>query len=150
MKISVAFASVSVLAIESAPFIYYVEKNPTYFPRMSAIMQMIASHHMIAATSVITLTETLTHPMQRGDSTVEIAYRRMFTQSRELKLIPVTFAIAERAAELRARYNLKTPDALQVATALNAGCDALLTNDFGLRRVTEIPIVILDELALDT
>lgn len=149
MKISAALASITILAIESAPFIYYVEKNPTYFPRMLAIMQMMASGDLLAATSVITLTEVLAHPIRRGDVAVETAYRKLLTQSHELKLIPVTHSIAERAAELRARYNLKTPDALQVAAALNIGCDALLTNDFGLRRVTDLQIIVLEELELD-
>lgn len=150
MKISVAFTSINTLAIESAPFIYYVEKNPAYFPRVLAIMHLIGSGNMLAVTSVITLTEVLAHPIQRGDAAVEANYRKMLTQSHELKLIPITHSIAEQAAELRARYNLKTPDALQVAAALNAGCDAFLTNDKGLRRVKEIQILVLDELELDT
>jgi hypothetical protein len=47
-----------------------------------------------------------------------------------------TTYVAERAAELRARYNLRTPDALQVATALVRRCEAFLTNDARLKRVT--------------
>jgi hypothetical protein len=39
--------------------------------------------------------------------------------------------------------------ALQVATAIAAGCDAFLTNDAGLKRVTEIIILMLDERELD-
>jgi uncharacterized protein len=34
-----------------------------------------------------------------------------------------------RAAELRARYNIKTPDALHLAAAQLHGCDQLWTND---------------------
>ena len=63
-------------------------------------------------------------------------------------LIPVTLPIAESAADLRARYNLRTPDALHVASALSSGCDAFLTNDAGLKRVQELPILVLDELEL--
>jgi predicted nucleic acid-binding protein len=51
-----------------------------------------------------------------------------------------------RAAELRARYNLTLTDAFQVACALDAGCEAFLTNDFGLKRVTEIQVIVLDAL----
>jgi predicted nucleic acid-binding protein len=56
--------------------------------------------------------------------------------------------IARRAAELRASYNMSLTDACQVATALAAGCDALLTNDVGLKRVQEITMLVLDELEL--
>ena len=56
--------------------------------------------------------------------------------------------IADAAAELRARYNLRMPDALHVAAALSTSCDALLTNDARLKRVQELPILVLDELEL--
>jgi predicted nucleic acid-binding protein len=46
---------------------------------------------------------------------------------------------------LRARYNLRTPDALQVATALVRRCEAFLTNDARLKRVTEIRVLTLDD-----
>ena len=49
---------------------------------------------------------------------------------------------------MRARYNLRTPDALHVATAVPAGCDAMLTNDAQLKRVQELSILVLDELEL--
>jgi predicted nucleic acid-binding protein len=41
-----------------------------------------------------------------------------------------------QAASLRARYGLRTPDALQISVALAAGCSAFLTNDARLQRVT--------------
>jgi predicted nucleic acid-binding protein len=52
------------------------------------------------------------------------------------------------AAELRARYNLRTPDALHIACAIDTGCDAFLTNDTGIKRVNEIRILVLDDLEL--
>jgi predicted nucleic acid-binding protein len=50
------------------------------------------------------------------------------------------------AAEVRARYNLRTPDALQVAAASALQCEAMLTNDSSLKRVTELKIILLDDL----
>ena len=54
--------------------------------------------------------------------------------------------IAEYAAELRAKYRLRTPDALQVSTAISTGCQAILTNDKNWKRVTELQVIIVDEL----
>lgn len=65
-----------------------------------------------------------------------------------LKPSRVDAAIAERAAALRARYTLRTPDALQIATALHAGCQGFLTNDTALRRVTDLRVLVLHELEL--
>ena len=52
----------------------------------------------------------------------------------------------DRAAELRARYRLRLPDAIQLAVALNAGCQAFLTNDRDLQRVTAVRILSLEDL----
>jgi predicted nucleic acid-binding protein len=60
--------------------------------------------------------------------------------------VEITAAIARSTAEVRAKYNLKLPDALQVAIALEASCEALLTNDAQLKRVTELRILVIDEL----
>jgi predicted nucleic acid-binding protein len=51
-----------------------------------------------------------------------------------------------QAAQIRARYNLELPDAFQIVVALAAGCEALLTNDATFRRVTELRVLVLDDL----
>ena len=62
-------------------------------------------------------------------------------------LVPIDSVVAERAAELRAQFTLRTPDALQIASALSANCEAFLTNDRQLRRVNALRILMLDDLA---
>jgi predicted nucleic acid-binding protein len=39
-------------------------------------------------------------------------------------------------------------DAFQVAVAIASGCDAFLTNDIALKRVTELGVIVLDEMEL--
>lgn len=52
--------------------------------------------------------------------------------------------IFERATDLRAKYlKLKTPDALHLAAAIESGCDAFVTNDFGLKVITEIRVEVI-------
>jgi predicted nucleic acid-binding protein len=65
-----------------------------------------------------------------------------------MQLVSIDPETAKVAADLRARYNLRTPDALQLATAIKAGCDAFLTNDATLKKVTELKILVLSELQL--
>lgn len=43
--------------------------------------------------------------------------------------LPVTTAVFDRAAELRAHHNIRTPDAIHLAAALIHGCDEFWTND---------------------
>jgi predicted nucleic acid-binding protein len=53
-------------------------------------------------------------------------------RSASLKALPVTLEISEEAAQLRAAHNIRTPDAIQGATAKTAGASWFLTNDDGL------------------
>jgi predicted nucleic acid-binding protein len=57
---------------------------------------------------------------------------------------PVSFASAQKAAELRAAHQLKTPDAIQLAVAINHGASRFLTND---RRIPDIPDLSIVRLA---
>jgi len=54
--------------------------------------------------------------------------------------------IAEVAAALRARHNIRTPDAIQLATAIRAGASWFLTNDAELANLPEIYVVVLKQL----
>lgn len=97
-------------------------------------------------TASITLTETLILPMRTENADLENQYRAFLWDAGKVTLIPIDVPVAVRAAELRARYNLKTPDALQIAAAVEAGCEAFLTNHDGLRRVTDLRVLVLKEL----
>ncbi|MEP7294185.1 MAG: hypothetical protein ABI835_20525 [Chloroflexota bacterium] len=68
MKISDALKNVQLLYVETAPFIYFVEKYPVYIERMHSIFQHVSSGNLEIVTSAITLTETLTKPLREDDS----------------------------------------------------------------------------------
>ena len=149
MKISDALEGIQRLYTETAPLIYYVEEHPTYVAKMDAIIATIEERPIEAVSSVITLTEVLTHPLKLSNARLVLEYRDILLHSGGFRLLTITARIAESAAALRARYNLRTPDALHVAAGIDARCDAFLTNDTGIKRVTEIAVLVLDELELD-
>ncbi|MFI5428005.1 type II toxin-antitoxin system VapC family toxin [Aeromicrobium sp. UC242_57] len=65
-----------------------------------------------------------------------------------LQLVPVDARIATIGAALRAKYHLKTPDALHLATAIAVGADRFVTgNRRDFDRIGEIDIVHPDGLA---
>jgi predicted nucleic acid-binding protein len=70
----------------------------------------------------------------------------ILTQSQYFELIPLDVEIAKFASKLRVKYGLETPDAIQIATSIQVGCDFFLTNDLGLRKVTEVKVIIMDNL----
>jgi predicted nucleic acid-binding protein len=97
----------------------------------------------------LTLTEVLTKPIQVDNRRLQHQYRDFLLSTRNLNVVATDVIIAIKAAELRAAHNLKTPDALHVATAIMRGADAFLTNDAGIRRVDEITVLVLDDLESD-
>jgi predicted nucleic acid-binding protein len=147
-RIADALKPVSQLFIDTTPLIYLVERHPAYLPKTRAIFARIDRGDLIGFSSVVTLTEVLTLPFKAGDRQVEQMYRSRLLYSRNFTLLPVSIAIAEKAAQLRAKYNLRTPDALQIAAALDAQCQGFLTNDKGLVRVTELTVLLIDQLEL--
>ncbi len=143
-----ALAHITRLGIDSAPLIYFIERHPIYIDRVRAILRQVDVGIIMGYSAVITLTEVLTQPLQVGNRVVEEEYRSYLLHSRNLTLIDITPPIADHAALLRARYRLRTPDALQIAAALAKGCEAFLTNDARLRRIQELQILVLDDLTL--
>ncbi|GIL15378.1 MAG: hypothetical protein BroJett039_05510 [Chloroflexota bacterium] len=136
--------------LDTAPIIYFVENNPTYLKRVQSVFNQIDAGALTAITSPITLAECLVHPYRRGlDEAVE-AFTALIINGENTLFAPIGQETAQRAAQLRARHNLGLADSFQIATALITACSAFLTNDALLRRVTEIPILVLDDFDPET
>ncbi len=148
MNLNSVLASIRNLYLEAAPFIYFVEANSSYVARMDFVFGRLDAGHMYGFTSSITLTEVLTLPIRVGRIDLQDAYRAILRKNTSVSLVSVNDSIAEQAAVLRAKYNLRTPDALHIATALVSRCDGFLTNDKGFRRVAEITILVIDDLVI--
>jgi len=148
MTVDEAIHDVEFIGIDTMPFIYFVERNVEYYPRVQAIFRKIEQGSMYGFTSMLTLTEVLIHPLRTGDTMLAARYQQILVGTQNVTSRYVKENVALTAADLRARYRLKTPDAIQLATAISEECEAFLTNDRDLRRVTEISVLILDDLTL--
>jgi uncharacterized protein len=74
----------------------------------------------------LVLLECLVAPIRDGNLVLQQYYEHAFAQ---LEVLPLSTAVFTQAAHLRARFGLKTPDALHLACAQHHGCTALWTND---------------------
>ena len=146
MKVAAALHGVARLFLDTAPLIYYVEKNPRYLAVVAPILDRVDDGSLEAVTSPVTLAECLVMPFRLGLGNLQRSFLDLIVYGRNTVFMPLDHEIAQRAAELRARYNITLPDALQIAVALSTRCDALLTNDGTLARVTELRVLVLDEL----
>lgn len=147
-KLDQAMAGVTRLGFDTSPVIYFIEATARYDALVTEIFQRVSNGIPEGITSVITLTEVLIHPLRRGDAALQRQYGDLLINAANFQALPIDIKTATSAAHLRARYNLRTPDALQVATALAADCDAFLTNDSALQRVSELRVLVLDQLEL--
>ncbi|HMF29998.1 MAG TPA: PIN domain-containing protein [Candidatus Lokiarchaeia archaeon] len=134
------------IAVDTAPVIYYIEDTGPYADAMDQFFNRLAAGEYKASTSVITLLEVLVQPFRQQDDSLEAAYRDILVNAENFSVFPITSEIAESAARLRANYNIRTPDALQVATALATNSDIFLTNDKQLKKVAEITVLTLPDL----
>lgn len=133
--------------LDTAPVIYYVEENPRYLPLVESVFNLLDSDAIVGVASSVTLAECLVMPYRLGREDVRRAFIEVLTESNTL-FIPVDQTVAQKAAELRACHNLTLTDAFQVAAALLADCDAFLTNDATLHRITELDVIVLDEVEI--
>jgi predicted nucleic acid-binding protein len=141
-----ALDGIDLLYVETAPFIYFVEQHPDYIDSMRLIFRHVSSTAVQVITSTITLTEVLTMPIKLKQKHYLQEYREMLLNTEAISVRSVDASIAEQAAHMRAKYGLRTPDALRIATALSAQCQAFLTNNLGLKRTTEVNVIVLNEL----
>jgi len=123
-----------------------VVENEKYLPLTRPIFDQIDNGSLIAVTSPITLAECLVHPTRLNQAQLCQDFIDVIVNAENTIFIPLEQAIAQRAAQLRAEYNLTLTDAFQIATALITNCKAFLTNDSLLKRVVELKIIVLDEL----
>lgn len=132
--------------MDTAPFIYFFENNNRFADKVQELFQAVESGNAHIVTSLITYTEIITKPLKDGNTKLMEKYRAYFTGSKNMALLPFTIQCAEETARLRCLYNLKTPDAMQVASAIVCGADCIITNDLTWKRITEIPVFCLDDL----
>ena len=133
------------LFLDTAPVIYLVENNPMYRQRVQAVFELVDAGSIEVVTSPITLSECLVHPFRLQQTEAVDQFRELLVSGPNVTFVVIDQFIAEKAAQLRAQFNLTLPDALQAATALLAGCDAILTNDPVIKRVTELNVLVLDD-----
>lgn len=110
--------------LDSCLLIYAIEQDPQFGPRTLAALTAAATSRL--AISPLTKLECLVKPMRDANLALQQRYEAALAQ---LALLDMSDAVFMRAAELRARFGLKTPDAMHLACAQIHGCSALWTND---------------------
>ncbi len=109
--------------LDTCILIYLLERHPLHAAQVEAALESVEGR---LAVSPLVKLECLVQPLRQGDLVRQRLYEGALAQ---LHLLPMDESVYLAAAQLRARFNLRTPDALHLACAQVHGCDALWTND---------------------
>jgi predicted nucleic acid-binding protein len=103
-----------------------------------------SSESGVILTSVLSRLECRVKPVREGDQRLLKSYERFFSHP-QLQLLDISRAVVDLATRLRAEHGFKTPDAIQLASAIDAAGDLFLSGDAALARCTEIKVEILQQ-----
>jgi len=128
--------------------IYYVERHPVYFHKVCSGLFVLGEPDKQVVVSELVRLECLVHPRRSGLTELLARFDEFFSLP-DLGWANLDRATFDLATDLRALHRLKTPDALHLVAALEAGCGEFWTNDLRLASAAggRIRIVTPDGLA---
>jgi predicted nucleic acid-binding protein len=122
--------------LDSSAVIYYFEGDETAQKAVRGVLATLKSQFPACelAVSRLGVMECRVKPLRDGAHTLLASYDTFFGQ---LQIVELSAAVVDSATTLRASYGLKTPDALQAASALSLGEDVVfVTADLGFGRLS--------------
>jgi predicted nucleic acid-binding protein len=129
------------LLVDSAPIIYELENHPKFAPIFKPVFEAHDKGLVRFAVTTITLAEVLAGPLGNGDQVLAERYKATL---RSWFVVDLDADIAESAARLRAALKLKLADAIQAASALALGADAMVTHDRDFSALKDLIVLGVD------
>ena len=113
------------------------------FHSCELIFDSIENQQFNAAISTIVVAEVLVGFYQSNN----LSEKEKFLKKIQIyyEILPVSFQISEKGAEIRAKKGLKLPDALIYASGLAAKADLLISNDNPLGKKASLPVFTPEE-----
>lgn len=142
-----AAAGPPLYGVDTMLFVYHFENNEQFGDQAGALLAAAEKGRCRLVTSVLSLLEVLVIPKRHGMEELCRRYREIFSSFPNLSVTPVDQQVAEIAADLRAAYTIRTPDALHLATAVQARANGFVSEDRRLRRISAIRILTLRHAA---
>ena len=141
----------TILLDTSAVLAYLAGTEPASAAAASVIDGLVATGQARGVVSAITLTESLVRPLRARSTTAVRIVEDFLLRFPNLDVEPVTIAIAQEAARIRAATAVRTPDAIILATAVQVGATVVVGSDrswpaLAKRAGLAIQIALLDRL----
>jgi len=123
------------VCLDTVVFIYAFERHARFGPAARSVFRAISQGEFEACASALVVGEVLTGVMKARNTELQLRYRDVFQRYPGLIVVDADLVVMEQMAALRAAHNLRTPDAIHLATALVHQAPVFLTNDLQLSRV---------------
>jgi predicted nucleic acid-binding protein len=133
------------IALDTSVFIYQLEANPKYVALADSVFSWLERAGHQGVTSTITMAELLVPSYRENDEHRVDEFYGLLSTYPNLEWIAPSLEIADIAARIRAVHRLRTPDALQAATAVGVHATALITNDPIFERIGDFETAVLDK-----
>ncbi|MBI1916312.1 MAG: PIN domain-containing protein [Planctomycetes bacterium] len=131
-----------IVSLDTNIVIYAVESHPTFGVRaQTRLASALAAGDTLMISDLVRM-ECLVLPLRVGDAVLQKQYRTFFARP-EVQVVPITGAVCDRAASIRAMYNLRAMDSLQLAAAVEHGASLFLTADARLNTFTGLTVEVL-------
>lgn len=128
-------------------FIYALEAMKPWAELLREAFVSLEAGEWHAVTSSLSIAECLVKPFEMERNDLVAAYRAALSPSQYLHIAPLREEILVDAARLRAKHKFKLPDALHIATAMEEGCTAMLTNDAQFRKVATVQCILMSDFS---
>jgi predicted nucleic acid-binding protein len=109
-------------------FIYWLEDNPRYAKRVTAIQSRMKERRDQLLTGAFTFGEVLAGVYRRRDADRAAEVRALLREA-VAEVLPFDLETADHYARIRAAFDVTPADAMHLAAAAHAGTDLFLTND---------------------
>jgi len=127
---------------DSVILIYFLDSIGPFHVRAVARMAAMPAAGDTTAFSDLSRLQCRVKPLRLGATTTLADFDAFFARP-DVRLVPITTAVFDRATAIRATHNFKLGDSLHLAAAVEARCDRFLTNDHRLHGFPDITVEVL-------
>ena len=131
------------VGLDSNLLIYFIEAHASYGTLAQKVFESIEAGRNIAVCSTLSLLEVLVQPYRTKNDQIVNRFYGLLTTYPHMNWVNLSIEVADLGARLRAEYELKTPDAVLLATALHSHATGFIGNDSKLKRVKELEVLVL-------
>jgi len=134
------------IGLDTSIFIFEVEESRKYIEIVHPVFQWLEKPESYGITSAVSMLELLVHPYRRSDLDTVNKFYALLSTYPNLHWVELTLPVADAAARLRAEFNLKTPDAIQAASAMSLQATGFISSDPAFKRLDTLDVLVLDDL----